>query len=102
MDVFECHGPRAVSCLASSQEGARRVLLVGSNDNTISVRAAHNGLLLRTLKGHTKSVVCMKVRQAGILAFCWESKILGVGKIFQGLGKKEKKYFLSFRWSMIW
>lgn len=61
MDVFECHGPRAVSCLASSQEGARRILLVGSNDNTISVRAAHNGLLLRTLKGHTKSVVCMKV-----------------------------------------
>ncbi|PWA29723.1 hypothetical protein CCH79_00007850 [Gambusia affinis] len=61
MDVFECHGPRAVSCLASSQEGARRILLVGSYDNTISVRAAHDGLLLRTLKGHTKSVLCMKV-----------------------------------------
>ncbi|KAM4723927.1 zinc finger protein 106 [Anableps anableps] len=61
MDVFECHGPRAVSCLASSQEGARRILLVGSYDSTISVRAAHNGLLLRTLKGHTKSVLCMKV-----------------------------------------
>ncbi|XP_036006345.1 zinc finger protein 106 isoform X2 [Fundulus heteroclitus] len=61
MDVFECHGPRAVSCLASSQEGARRVLLVGSYDSTISVRAAHNGLLLRTLEGHTKSVLCMKV-----------------------------------------
>ncbi|XP_032402159.1 zinc finger protein 106 [Xiphophorus hellerii] len=61
MDVFECHGPRAVSCLASSQEGAQRILLVGSYDNTISVRAAHNGLLLRTLKGHTKSVLCMKV-----------------------------------------
>ncbi|MEQ2220236.1 hypothetical protein ILYODFUR_003286 [Ilyodon furcidens] len=61
MDVFECHGPRAVSCLASSQEGARRILLVGSYDSTISVRAAHNGLLLRTLKGHTKSVLCMTV-----------------------------------------
>uniref|UniRef100_A0A3B3UQL3 Zinc finger protein 106a n=1 Tax=Poecilia latipinna TaxID=48699 RepID=A0A3B3UQL3_9TELE len=61
MDVFECHGPRAVSCLASSQEGARRILLVGSYDNTISVRAAHDGLLLRTLRGHTKSVLCMKV-----------------------------------------
>ncbi|KAM4540955.1 zinc finger protein 106 [Fundulus diaphanus] len=61
MDVFECHGPRAVSCLASSQEGARRILLVGSYDSTISVRAAHNGLLLRTLEGHTKSVLCMKV-----------------------------------------
>ncbi|XP_054912997.1 zinc finger protein 106 [Poeciliopsis prolifica] len=61
MDAFECHGPRAVSCLASSQEGARRLLLVGSYDNTISVRAAHDGLLLRTLKGHTKGVLCMKV-----------------------------------------
>ncbi|XP_047466480.1 zinc finger protein 106 [Mugil cephalus] len=60
-DVFECHGPRAVSCLASSQEGARRILLVGSYDNTISVRDAKNGLLLRTLKGHTKTVLCMKV-----------------------------------------
>uniref|UniRef100_A0A3Q1G2I2 Zinc finger protein 106a n=1 Tax=Acanthochromis polyacanthus TaxID=80966 RepID=A0A3Q1G2I2_9TELE len=61
MDVFECHGPRAVSCLASSQEGARRILLVGSFDNTISVRDAKNGLLLRTLEGHTKTVLCMKV-----------------------------------------
>ncbi|XP_028251696.1 zinc finger protein 106 [Parambassis ranga] len=61
MDAFECHGPRAVSCLASSQEGARRILLVGSYDNTISVRDAKNGLLLRTLEGHTKTVLCMKV-----------------------------------------
>nr|XP_046268942.1 zinc finger protein 106 [Scatophagus argus]XP_046268943.1 zinc finger protein 106 [Scatophagus argus] len=61
MDVFECHGPRAVSCLASSQEGARRILLVGSFDSTISVRDAKSGLLLRTLGGHTKTVLCMKV-----------------------------------------
>ncbi|XP_039992519.1 zinc finger protein 106 [Xiphias gladius] len=61
MDVFECHGPRAVSCLASSQEGARRILLVGSYDSTISVRDAKNGLLLRTLEGHTKTVLCMRV-----------------------------------------
>ncbi|KAL4630392.1 zinc finger protein 106-like [Arapaima gigas] len=61
LDVFECHGPRAVSCLASTQEGARRILLVGSYDCTISVRDAKSGLLLRTLKGHTKTVLCMKV-----------------------------------------
>ncbi|XP_053330632.1 zinc finger protein 106 isoform X1 [Spea bombifrons] len=61
IDVFECHGPRAVSCLATSQEGARRLLLVGSYDCTISVRDARNGLLLRTLEGHTKTVLCMKV-----------------------------------------
>ncbi|XP_073725619.1 zinc finger protein 106-like isoform X2 [Misgurnus anguillicaudatus] len=61
LDVFECHGPRAVSCLATAQEGARRVLLVGSYDSTISVRDAKNGLLLRTLEGHTKTVLCMKV-----------------------------------------
>ncbi|XP_056152048.1 zinc finger protein 106 [Lampris incognitus] len=61
LDVFECHGPRAVSCLASAQAGARKILLVGSFDSTISVRDAKNGLLLRTLKGHTKTVLCMKV-----------------------------------------
>ncbi|XP_051578125.1 zinc finger protein 106-like [Myxocyprinus asiaticus] len=61
LDLFECHGPRAVSCLATAQEGARHVLLVGSYDTTISVRDAKNGLLLRTLEGHTKTVLCMKV-----------------------------------------
>lgn len=61
MDVFNCHGPRAVSCLASLQEGAHKILLVGSYDSTISVREAKYGVLLRTLQGHTKSVLCMKV-----------------------------------------
>nr|XP_061798527.1 zinc finger protein 106-like [Nerophis lumbriciformis] len=60
-DVFECHTPRAVSCLASSHEGSRRILLAGSHDSTISVRDAKTGLLLRTLEGHTKTVLCMKV-----------------------------------------
>ncbi|XP_031435574.1 zinc finger protein 106 isoform X2 [Clupea harengus] len=61
LEVFDCHGPRAVSCLATAQEGARRILLVGSYDSTISVRDAKNGLLLRTLEGHSKTVLCMKV-----------------------------------------
>ncbi|XP_041831216.1 zinc finger protein 106 isoform X3 [Melanotaenia boesemani] len=61
LDVFECHGPRGVSCLGTAQEGARRLLLVGSYDSTISVRDAKSGLLLRSLEGHTKTVLCMKV-----------------------------------------
>uniref|UniRef100_A0A7N8WSN4 Zinc finger protein 106b n=1 Tax=Mastacembelus armatus TaxID=205130 RepID=A0A7N8WSN4_9TELE len=61
LNVFECHGPRGVSCLGTAQEGARRVLLVGSYDSTISVRDAKSGLLLRSLEGHTKTVLCMKV-----------------------------------------
>lgn len=61
LDVFECHGPRGVSCLGTAQEGACRLLLVGSYDSTISVRDARSGLLLRSLGGHTKTVVCMKV-----------------------------------------
>ncbi|XP_063145959.1 zinc finger protein 106 isoform X2 [Candoia aspera] len=61
LDIFECHGPRAISCLATAQEGARRLLIVGSYDCTISVRDARNGLLLRTLEGHSKTVLCMKV-----------------------------------------
>ncbi|KAM9645279.1 zinc finger protein 106 isoform 1-T2 [Trichechus inunguis] len=61
LDIFECHGPRAVSCLATAQEGARKLLVVGSYDCTISVRDARNGLLLRTLEGHSKTILCMKV-----------------------------------------
>lgn len=76
MDVFECHGPRAVSCLASSQEGARRILLVGSYDSTISVRDAKNGLLLRTLEGQTKTVLCMKVGRVQNLSFNSETSLL--------------------------
>ncbi|NXH40767.1 ZN106 protein, partial [Dicaeum eximium] len=60
LDTFECHGPRAVSCLATAQEGARKLLVVGSYDCTISVRDARNGLLLRTLEGHSKTILCMK------------------------------------------
>lgn len=62
LDVLDCHGPRGVSCLATAQEGARKVLLVGSYDATISVRDARSGLLLRSLQGHTKTILCMKVR----------------------------------------
>ncbi|XP_055573188.1 zinc finger protein 106 isoform X1 [Falco cherrug] len=61
VDTFECHAPRAVSCLATAQEGARKLLVVGSYDCTISVRDARNGLLLRTLEGHSKTILCMKV-----------------------------------------
>ncbi|TWW68702.1 Zinc finger protein 106 [Takifugu flavidus] len=61
LDVFECHGPRGVSCLGAAQEGARRVLLVGSYDSTISVRDAKSGLLLRMLDGHAKTVLCLRV-----------------------------------------
>uniref|UniRef100_A0A674NLU8 Uncharacterized protein n=1 Tax=Takifugu rubripes TaxID=31033 RepID=A0A674NLU8_TAKRU len=58
---IKCHGPRGVSCLGAAQEGARRVLLVGSYDSTISVRDAKSGLLLRMLDGHAKTVLCLRV-----------------------------------------
>lgn len=63
MDVFECHSPRGVSCLGTALEGARRLLLVGSYDSKISVRDAQSGLLLRSLEGHSQTVLCMKVRR---------------------------------------
>lgn len=75
MGVFECHAKRAVSCLATSQEGARRLLLTGSFDGTISVRDAKSGLLLRTLLGHTKTVLCMNVGGgARPFDFCWKKR----------------------------
>ncbi|NXI40163.1 ZN106 protein, partial [Galbula dea] len=73
VDTFECHGPRAVSCLATAQEGARKLLVVGSYDCTISVRDAKNGLLLRTLEGHSKTILCMKARVVNDLVFSGSS-----------------------------
>lgn len=61
--MFECHGPRGASCLATAQEGVRRLLLVGSFDSTISVRDAKNGLLLRSLRDHAQTVLCIQVRR---------------------------------------
>ncbi|NWI89589.1 ZN106 protein, partial [Pitta sordida] len=72
-DTFECHGPRAVSCLATAQEGARKLLVVGSYDCTISVRDARNGLLLRTLEGHSKTILCMKASVVNDLVFSGSS-----------------------------
>ncbi|NXP29693.1 ZN106 protein, partial [Scytalopus superciliaris] len=73
VDTFECHGPRAVSCLATAQEGARKLLVVGSYDCTISVRDARNGLLLRTLEGHSKTILCMKASVVNDLVFSGSS-----------------------------
>ncbi|NWS56376.1 ZN106 protein, partial [Chunga burmeisteri] len=73
IDTFECHGPRAVSCLATAQEGARKLLVVGSYDCTISVRDARNGLLLRTLEGHSKTILCMKASVVNDLVFSGSS-----------------------------
>ncbi|NXY22103.1 ZN106 protein, partial [Atrichornis clamosus] len=74
VDTFECHGPRAVSCLATAQEGARKLLVVGSYDCTISVRDARNGLLLRTLEGHSKTILCMKASVVNDLVFSGSSE----------------------------
>ncbi|NXD22667.1 ZN106 protein, partial [Spelaeornis formosus] len=73
VDTFECHGPRAVSCLATAQEGARKLLVVGSYDCTISVRDARNGLLLRTLESHSKTILCMKASVVNDLVFSGSS-----------------------------
>ncbi|NXK09193.1 ZN106 protein, partial [Herpetotheres cachinnans] len=73
VDTFECHAPRAVSCLATAQEGARKLLVVGSYDCTISVRDARNGLLLRTLEGHSKTILCMKASVVNDLVFSGSS-----------------------------
>ncbi|XP_024124692.1 zinc finger protein 106 isoform X1 [Oryzias melastigma] len=87
MDVWDCHGPRGVSCLATSQEGACRLLLVGSYDSTISVRDAGSGLLFRTLLGHAKSVLCMQVVRdlvfSGSSDHCVRAHSIHTGQLLQ-------------------
>ncbi|XP_078593635.1 uncharacterized protein LOC144871718 isoform X1 [Branchiostoma floridae x Branchiostoma japonicum] len=61
VDKFDCHTPRAISCITTGKEGPRRLLLVGSYDATISIRDAWDGLLLKTLTGHSKTPLCMQV-----------------------------------------
>uniref|UniRef100_A0A3P9KJN7 Zinc finger protein 106a n=1 Tax=Oryzias latipes TaxID=8090 RepID=A0A3P9KJN7_ORYLA len=87
MDVWDCHGPRGVSCLATSQEGACRILLVGSYDSTITVRDAGSGLLFRTLHGHAKSVLCMQVVKdlvfSGSSDHCVRAHSIHTGQLLQ-------------------
>ncbi|RVE56877.1 hypothetical protein OJAV_G00210690 [Oryzias javanicus] len=87
MDVWDCHGPRGVSCLTTSQQGACRLLLVGSYDSSISVRDARSGLLIRMLLGHVKSVLCIQV--VGDLVFsgssdhCVRAHSISTGQLLQ-------------------
>ncbi|XP_076816166.1 uncharacterized protein LOC143462045 isoform X3 [Clavelina lepadiformis] len=60
-DILDCHSPHAVCCLTTGTDGARRVLCCGSSDCRVSVRDATDGLLLRILSGHTKTVNCLQL-----------------------------------------
>ncbi|KAG9336796.1 hypothetical protein JZ751_003144 [Albula glossodonta] len=70
LDVFDCHGPRAVSCLVSAQEGARRILLVGSYDCTIST-----GELVRIYKGHSHAVTVVAILGKVMVTACLDKLV---------------------------
>ncbi|XP_064623359.1 zinc finger protein 106-like isoform X2 [Lineus longissimus] len=53
-DYFAC-GEKPISCITSSKEGPRKILLVASFDSSITVRDAKNGLLLRSIGSHLKT-----------------------------------------------
>ncbi|KAG7219960.1 hypothetical protein INR49_018492 [Caranx melampygus] len=70
-ETIRCHSLKSKKCLElilyqteSVWVHHRRrppVLLIGSSDSTISIRDAKSGLLLRSLQGHSKTVLCIKV-----------------------------------------
>ncbi|EPQ04008.1 Zinc finger protein 106 like protein [Myotis brandtii] len=86
LEIFECHGPRAVSCLATAQEGARKLLVVGSYDCTISVvndlvfsgssdqsvhaHNIHTGELVRIYKGHNHAVTVVNILGKVMVTAC--------------------------------
>ncbi|XP_046859052.1 zinc finger protein 106-like [Xenia sp. Carnegie-2017] len=61
IDQFNCHVPNKISCLSSGTEGQRSLLCTGSFDATITIRDQMTGLLIRHIKDHKLTVLCMQV-----------------------------------------
>lgn len=63
-DTFKCSEEAAIKCLQTCREGARKLLIVASNDCTISIRDAQNALFIRSITGHKKSPMHMQVKNS--------------------------------------
>ncbi|OXB72503.1 UNVERIFIED_CONTAM: hypothetical protein H355_002774 [Colinus virginianus] len=76
VDTFECHSPRAVSCLATAQEGARKLLVVndlvfsGSSDQSVHAHNIHTGELVRIYKGHNHAVTVVNILGKVMVTAC--------------------------------
>ncbi|XP_039263420.2 uncharacterized protein LOC120339376 [Styela clava] len=77
VNVLECHSCSAITCLTTGREGPRRILCSGSTDCTVSVRDATDGLLLRTIQGHMKTVTCLQLVHNELFSASVDRKVLG-------------------------
>ncbi|XP_048577334.1 uncharacterized protein LOC5514836 isoform X2 [Nematostella vectensis] len=76
VERLHCHDPRGVSCLATATEGQRKLLCTGSFDATISIRDSTSGLLIRTIKSHTMTVLCLQVVENFIYSGAADNQVL--------------------------
>lgn len=67
---------KPVLALRTSTEGARRVLIVASRNQPITIRDAQNGLFLRTISGPRTLTVYSLMRDEGNLVYCGTSSTL--------------------------
>ena len=77
VNVLECHSHSAITCLTSGTEGPRRILCCGSTDCTVSVRDALEGLLLRSIQGHSKTVTCLQLVHNELFSASVDRLVLG-------------------------
>ena len=60
VETFRC-AESPIKSLATGREGPRTLLVAAANDCTVTVRDITNGLLIRTIDGHTKAPMAVKV-----------------------------------------
>ena len=61
LDAFKCRPVHGVTCLSSAQKGPQRILLVGSNDGSVSTRDALSGSQLWWMQSHLMAILCLEV-----------------------------------------
>nr|XP_054758523.1 zinc finger protein 106-like isoform X2 [Lytechinus pictus] len=65
---YDCTPTFAVTAIASTLEGGIKLLITASEDRTVSIRQANDGLLLRSLDGHIDVVTDFQVLGSRVLS----------------------------------
>eukprot|EP00118_Oscarella_pearsei_P006741 m.31084 g.31084 ORF g.31084 m.31084 type:complete len:903 (+) comp31436_c0_seq1:18-2726(+) len=79
----KCHSSAKVMCLATGTKELQRFLVTGSDDNTIAIRNAQSFALLRTLRVHSKPVLCLAIH-GHVVCSGGEDTVLAVHHLFTG------------------
>ncbi|XP_030854610.1 uncharacterized protein LOC763525 isoform X2 [Strongylocentrotus purpuratus] len=73
---YSCTPSFAVTAMSSTLEGGMGLLITASEDRTVTLRRASDGLLLRSLDGHSDVVTHLQVQGCRVLAMARNNTVL--------------------------